>query len=69
MRLGAICLMALTKAAKTPPDGAIEYSADFKSCKACIDSGRNLCLAGSVPDAVEMDVGYCCPTTGVTFQK
>mgnify|MGYP007020007833 CR=1 FL=1 len=62
-----MCLMALTKAA-TPPDGPITYAANFKSCKACIDSGRNLCLAGgAAADEVELDIGYCCPTTGVTL--
>ena len=66
MRLGVMCLMALIQA-QTPPDGPITYGSDFKSCKACIDSGRNLCLAGSTADTVEMDIGYCCPTTGVTL--
>jgi len=58
--------MALTKAA-TPPDGKIEYGADFKSCRACIDSGRNLCLSGSSADSVDVDVGYCCPSSGLTI--
>merc|ERR1712166_11451 len=69
MRLGAFCLLGSllvsTTQAQTPPDGALDY----KSCKACYDSDRSVCLTGHSTSTVKVDIAWCCPVTGLTFRN
>ena len=68
MRLSVLCALVALSNAQTPADGPITYASaeNFNSCRACIDSGRNLCLSGHSASSVKFNVGYCFPTSGLS---